>query len=197
MSAAERQLTEHRGAVRASLPNDANHAAATARRPLDVARYSRTGAPVDVRAAVDALERQAVAVQRRVAKEHLERQQAGLDLATYQRHLEEEQPGRRSSPAPDFRPPAASGPPGPVLPGGRRASGRGPPCPAAPACRSVVAPTAPTIAGACHRTATGWRRGRICSATIVRPVTRQQCSRGPMSRSASSPAGCAGRAAPV
>src|SRR4029453_7478495 len=54
MTDAQRELLAHRAAVRSCLPDDANHASATVRRLVDVARYSRLPVPDDVTAAADA-----------------------------------------------------------------------------------------------------------------------------------------------
>ena len=85
---AQRELAEHRGAVRVNASTDANHAASTTRRLLDLCRYSRLPVPDDVRAAADALERYAVDLASRLARERLEREQAGVDLASFQLALE-------------------------------------------------------------------------------------------------------------
>jgi hypothetical protein len=84
----ERVLLEHRAAVRANLPTDAAHAAATAQRLVGVCRYAALPVPRDVERAADTLAWCARFIADQLTREQVEREQLGLDAATYQRRLE-------------------------------------------------------------------------------------------------------------
>jgi len=88
MTEDERALLEHRWAVQANLPTDANHAAQVARRLIDVAAYAGVEVPDEFGRAVEVLERFALAVSRQVGADRAELERRGVDAATYQRELE-------------------------------------------------------------------------------------------------------------
>jgi hypothetical protein len=88
LTADQRVLAEHRWAVRCNLPDDAAHAARTARWTVDNATYARVPVPADVVEAVELLEWFAGEVARQVEQERAQRVLSGMDEARFQRELE-------------------------------------------------------------------------------------------------------------
>jgi len=93
MTEAQRVLAEHRWAVRVNLPNDAAHAAQTARWLADQASYARMPAALVERIgqAAELLEAAASAIAGRLTAEQQERERLDLTAAAYQRRLERDQ----------------------------------------------------------------------------------------------------------
>ncbi len=93
MTADQRVLLEHRAAVRVNLPNDATHAARTARWLAGQASYARLpGALVErLEQAAEQLEAAAFSIVGRIQAEGEERERLDLTTAAYQRRLERDQ----------------------------------------------------------------------------------------------------------
>jgi hypothetical protein len=105
---AERDLLEHRSAVRANLPADAGHVARTARWLAQQASYARLPGPTVERIgqAAEILEAIAEAVAGRIAAEREECGMLGMDRATHQRRLERAALSETSMGPPDSDPAA-------------------------------------------------------------------------------------------